>query len=163
MKTYKLFGFAFSAILLLMAGASYAQLSGNYTIGGTSPDFITISYAVNELQTNGVSGPVTFNLRSGTHEENGGTERVLYIEQQISGASDTNTVTFQPDVSTGGNVDNVILKRIVGSYDEKGWIAEIRSDGVSLKELTFEYADTSTAPFPSPNTSFSLVFFNRAG
>jgi hypothetical protein len=161
MKTYTLFGFAFTAILLMVAGVSQAQLSGNYTIGGGSPDFASISDAVNELQTNGVSGPVTFNLRSGTYEENNGTERVLYIEQQISGASDTNTVTFQPDAATSATVDDVILKRIVGSYDEKGWIAEIRSDGITLKELTIEYADTSTAAY-GPNTSFAFVYLQWA-
>ncbi len=161
MKTYKLFGFAITAILLLMVGVSYAQLSGNYTVGGSSPDFAKISDAVNELQTNGISGPVTLNLRSNTYEESGGTERVLYIEQQIDGISETNTITFQPDAATSATVDDVILKRIVGSYDEKGWIAEIRSDGITLKELTIEYADTSTAGY-HPNTSFAFVYLQWA-
>ena len=162
MKTYKLFGFVFTTILLMMAGVSYAQLSGNYTIGGSSPDYAAISDAVNELQTNGVSGSVTFNLRSNTYEESGGIERVLYIEQQINGVSETNTITFQPDAATGATVDDVILRRIVGSYDDRGWIAEIRSDGITLNELTFDFADTSTAGY-HPNTSFGLVFFQSGG
>jgi hypothetical protein len=142
--------------LIIVPEYSFAQLSGNYTIGGTNPDFTIISDAVNELLTNGVSGPVIFNLRSGTYEENGGTERVLYIDQQITGVSESNTITFQPDASTGANVDNVILKRIVGLYDERGWIVEIRSDRIILNELTIEYADTSTAGY-HPNTTFAPV------
>lgn len=155
MKTYKLLGFAFTTILL-MAGVSYAQLSGNYTIGGSSPDYVSISDAVNELQTNGISGPVVFNIRSSTYEENGGTERVLYIEQQISGVSETNLITFQPDAATGATVDDVILKRIVGSYNDDGWIVEIRSDGIVLNELTLDYADTSTAGY-HPNSTFAGI------
>jgi len=42
MKTYKLFGFVFTAILLLMVGVGQAQLSGNYTVGGSNPDFATL-------------------------------------------------------------------------------------------------------------------------
>lgn len=155
MKTYKLLGFAFTTILL-MAGVSYAQLSGNYTIGGSSPDYVSISDAVNELQTNGISGPVVFNILSSTYEENGGTERVLYIEQQISGVSETNLITFQPDAASGATVDDVILKRIVGSYNDAGWIVEIRSDGIVLNELTLDYADTSTAGY-HPDTTFAGI------
>jgi parallel beta-helix repeat protein len=131
-------------------------LIGNYTVGGSNPDFADISDAVTSLDTNGVSGPVTFELRPGIYLENDGTERVMYIPLQITGASDTNTVTFKPDMASGGTVDNVVLRRVVGSYDETGWIAEIRSDGITLKELTFEYADTSTVGY-NPNTSFALV------
>ena len=150
-------------VILLSVGYSrlFAQpLSGNYTIGGSNPDFATISDAVNALLTDGVAGPVNLNIRPGTYEENGGTDRTLYIDQQISGASQANPVTFQPDVAGGGNVDNVMLRRIVGPYSEAGWIAEIRSDGIILKELTIEYADTSTAGYP-PNSTFAPVHIEK--
>lgn len=65
-----------------------AQLSGTYTIGGTSPDYTTINLAVSALASSGVNGPVVFNIRPG-----------IYSEQVsipgISGASTVNTVTFQ--------------------------------------------------------------------
>ena len=64
-----------------MAGVNYAQLSGNYTVGGSNPDFASLPDVTSALQTQGVSGPVTFNLRAGTYETNGGTERALQIEE----------------------------------------------------------------------------------
>ncbi|RMH60781.1 MAG: hypothetical protein D6677_13080, partial [Calditrichaeota bacterium] len=129
-------------------------------MGGDNADFATISEAVDTLLNNGMTGPVSINIRPGTYEENGGADRVLYLDRQISGASQMNTLTFQPDVAGGGNVDNVILRRIVGSYEEKGWIAEIRSSGITLKDLTIEYADTSTAGY-HPNTSFAPVHIEK--
>ena len=66
---------------------------GAYTIGGSSPDFTDFFDAQNGLNCSGISGPVTFNVRSGT-----------YVGQvqltDISGMSSTNTVTFQ---SASGN------------------------------------------------------------
>ncbi|RMG94892.1 MAG: hypothetical protein D6706_13045, partial [Chloroflexi bacterium] len=62
-----------SVVILLLVGYSslLAQpLSGDYTIGGSNPDFATISDAVNALLTDGVAGPVNLNIRPGTYEEN---------------------------------------------------------------------------------------------
>ena len=44
-------------------------LSGTYTIGGTSPDYSSFSSAISSLVTNGVCGPVVFNVRNGTYSE----------------------------------------------------------------------------------------------
>ncbi len=65
-----------------------APLNGSYTIGGGSPDYTTINKAVEDVVVNGVSGPVTFNIASGTY-----TEQISI--QEIAGVSATNTVTFQ--------------------------------------------------------------------
>ena len=35
----------------------FAQLNGNYTIGGSSPNFTTLNGAVSALTTNGISAP----------------------------------------------------------------------------------------------------------
>ena len=37
-------------------------LSGTYTIGGSSPDFIDLASAVTPLHNCGISGPVVFNI-----------------------------------------------------------------------------------------------------
>ncbi|UCG27158.1 MAG: leucine-rich repeat domain-containing protein, partial [Bacteroidales bacterium] len=63
-------------------------LSGTYTIGPSSTDFLTFTEAVDSLISVGVGGPVTFNVESGTY-----TEQISIPE--ISGASATNTITFQ--------------------------------------------------------------------
>lgn len=65
-----------------------APLSGTYTVGGTTPDFPTISRAANALNSRGVSGAVTMNVRPGTYED------VLHLVT-IPGVSAANTVTFR--------------------------------------------------------------------
>lgn len=88
-------------ILLCVCGiCSQAQpLSGTYTIGGTTPNYPTITAAANALVSNGINGPVTFNIRNGTYNETVGINTV-------TGSSATNTVTFQ---SESGDSSLVII------------------------------------------------------
>ncbi len=74
-----------------------APLCGTYTIGGSSPDYATLDAAVNDLNTDGISCAVLFNVRDGSY--NGG-----QTINAIAGSSLTNTVTFQAEKGTGGNV-----------------------------------------------------------
>lgn len=62
-------------------------LNGTYTVGGVGADFADIAAAVLELNTCGISGPVTFNVAAGTYTG------AISIGQ-ITGSSATNTVTF---------------------------------------------------------------------
>ncbi|MCB0644856.1 MAG: hypothetical protein KDC44_24590, partial [Phaeodactylibacter sp.] len=82
MKTSMLF------LALCLPVYLFAQLNGDYTIGGNNPDFITISAAAAALQTQGEDGPVNLLIRDGVYEEqvqlNG-----------IPGASAFNPVVFQ--------------------------------------------------------------------
>jgi hypothetical protein len=64
----------------------YAPLSGNYTVGGTSPDYATLQDAVQALSL-GVGGPVVFTVAPGTY-----TGQVEI--GPVSGASSVNTITF---------------------------------------------------------------------
>lgn len=64
------------------------QLNGNYTIGGTTPNYPTISAAVNALIAQGVNGPVVFNIRNGVYNE----QATIPL---ITGASAVNTILFQ--------------------------------------------------------------------
>ncbi|MFK7786749.1 MAG: T9SS type A sorting domain-containing protein [Crocinitomicaceae bacterium] len=77
-------------VLTCLNFVASAQLSGSYTIGGTSPDYTTIANAVSALQSSGVSGPVTFNLRNGVYNEQ-------IVLSGWTGASSTNLVTFQSE------------------------------------------------------------------
>lgn len=65
-------------------------LCGSYTIGGISPDFATISDAVDILNLAGVSCPVTFMIRDGLYEEQ-------FTIEQVPGSSAANTVTFRSE------------------------------------------------------------------
>jgi hypothetical protein len=88
-----LIGFIFSYTL-------YAQpLSGNYTIGGSVPDYVSINAAVTALSTQGVNGAVTFLIRNGTYNEH-------ISLNSIAGASAANTITFR---SQSGDSTAVVL------------------------------------------------------
>jgi len=71
-------------------------LNGTYTIGASGADFPTFAAALTAMQNCGISGPVVFNVQSGTY-----TEQLSFPE--IGGASATNTITFQS--LTGVNTD----------------------------------------------------------
>ena len=72
-------------------------LSGNYTIGGTNPDFQTINNAIQSLTYCGVNGPVIFNIQAGNYNEQ------ISIPA-INGASDTNTITFKSQNNDSSSV-----------------------------------------------------------
>ena len=80
----------------ILSQSLFAQLSGNYTIGGTTPDFSTVQEAVDSLISQGVSGPVIFDIRTGTYIEN-------IVIPNISGTDSTNRITFQSE--TGDSTD----------------------------------------------------------
>lgn len=44
------------------------RMAGVYTIGGSNPDFSTFVIALQKIKSIGICGPVTFNLRNGTHQ-----------------------------------------------------------------------------------------------
>ncbi|MGI4871892.1 MAG: T9SS type A sorting domain-containing protein [Janthinobacterium lividum] len=57
------------ALLLGTAGGAWAQLTGNKTVGGTTPDYATIKAAIADLNTKGVgTNGVTFNIAAGYSE-----------------------------------------------------------------------------------------------
>ncbi len=89
------------AIVCVLASAQgWSQpLSGSYTIGGVSPNFTTITTALQQLDSFGVAGPVTFLIRNGTYNE------PLFIDS-VNGASEINTITFR---SESGDSSAVVL------------------------------------------------------
>jgi hypothetical protein len=63
-------------------------MSGTFTIGGLSPDFVTPQSAVAALKLKGLCGPVVFDIRPGTYQGQ------LKL-QEITGASAVNTITWR--------------------------------------------------------------------
>ncbi len=146
----KLFiGFYAIYSVIIFCGLSYSQpMSGNYTVGGNSPDFVTLQDAADAAMSNGVTGPVDFNIRPGTYMKDGGATTLLWINSSIVGASEVNKITFQSDISSGGNVDNVILQADFDSssiYYMK-YLVEIQTDYISFKNLSFRDADSMDTP-----------------
>ena len=80
-----------------------APLNGTYTVG-TSGAYVTITAAVNDLNTRGVSGPVTFNLINNNYSTN---ETFPIIINNFVGSSITNKLTIKPTLAntviTGNN------------------------------------------------------------
>lgn len=67
----------------------YSALSGSYDIGGGFNDFPNLVSAVSALTGAGMSGPVTFNVYSGTYDGQ------VIIPNTISGLSSENPLVFQ--------------------------------------------------------------------
>jgi hypothetical protein len=100
-----------------------SSLAGNFTIGGASPDYATFSAAVSDLNNYGVCGPVVFDVRSGTYNEQ--------IDLgQIAGTSAINTITFRSET---GNKPDVNL-----TYSSTAYTSNyvVRLSGASF--VTFE-------------------------
>jgi hypothetical protein len=76
-------------------------LSGTYYVG-TGGHFTTITQAVNYLNSNGVSGPVTFLLNNSTYST---AETFPITINQFSGTSVTNKVTFKPAPSKNVRIE----------------------------------------------------------
>ena len=81
----------------LVGYACDSLLHGNYTIGGSNPDFATVADAKLALSYCGINGPVTFHMRPGTYQD-------MDFRGNYIGQSETNTITFQ-----GDNVNTVIV------------------------------------------------------
>jgi hypothetical protein len=130
--------------LLPLAMLNAQPMSGNYTVGGTSPDFATLQDAADALKRRGVSGPVFFNIRPGVYERNGGNNTVLRLDTLVAGVSAANRITFQPDAASGGHVDNVIpqFNRTNPSTADRD-LVRIQLDFVTLRNLTLQEIDSS--------------------
>lgn len=100
-------------------------LNGNYVIG-TGGNYATVAAAVTALNSNGVSGPVVFNIKNGTY-----TGRITI--NQITGASATNTITFRGESRTG-----TILTYSGSSGTDRATVVLNGTDYIRFKNLTIQ-------------------------
>ncbi|MCF8297939.1 MAG: right-handed parallel beta-helix repeat-containing protein [Saprospiraceae bacterium] len=128
MKTFTKFLTAFVAIILIISSHNAnAQLSGSYTIG-PSGNYTSFGAAVTALGS-GVSGPVVFNVASGTY-----TEQITI--GTITGVSATSTITFK---SASGDSSTVV---ITGSG---AYILQLNgADYITIKGMTIQTTATSS-------------------
>lgn len=110
-------------------------LSGDYTIGGTNPDFVDLAAAKVQLEFCGLGGPVTFHLRPGTYSD-------FTFDENYTGQSAVNTITFQ-----GDNKNTVIL--VNNSTDAGanvfGAVTLLNVKDYIFKNLTIQGKDDATA------------------
>lgn len=97
------------------------SLCGNYTIGGTTPDFINLKSAVNYAAKAGISCAIVFNIRDGVYNE-------ADTINAIPGSSAINTLTFQ---SESGDSSKVVFSQ-GADYTAPNPILRI-NDGIYIK------------------------------
>lgn len=119
-------------------------MSGTYTIGGTSPDYMTFNSAISDLIINGVCGPVTFNVRPGTYYEQ-------VTIPSILGTSSLNKIIFQSE--TGVNTSVVINNTIAGNTST---IYLNNSDYIGFKNMTITSTNGATAGNVDLNNIISI-------
>jgi hypothetical protein len=129
--------------LICLPWMANAQLSGTYTVGGTTPNYPTLDSAVNHLEAVGVSGAVTFNIRQGTYS----TQVQL---DSVQGTSSSNTVTFKSDPA---NTSDVWIQYSASSSSANFVWKFNGSDHIRLLNLKFRSLGTSY----SRNIEFGLL------
>jgi hypothetical protein len=114
---------------------AHDPLSGVYYIRTSTPDFTNFTDAVTALNSWGVSGPVTMIVDTGTYNEH-------VSLSQITGASATNTVSFQ---SVNGINSSVKLQyAATGSADN--YVFQLNgADYIRVNDITIK--STSTANY----------------
>jgi pectin methylesterase-like acyl-CoA thioesterase len=140
-------------LLCLPSNPLFAQLSGNYTIGNGG-NFTNFSDAVSALQTQGINADVTFNVISGTYNEQ-------IVMQNFTGMT-LYTVKFQ---SQAGFADSVTLWFESQTFD---FNYVVKLDGVrniTFKDLTFHgtgatYSRIFLMESPTYNTG-NIKFINN--
>ncbi len=148
----------FVLICAFTAGSlpTFAQLNGTYTIGGTSPDYLTFTDAVNAMVNSGLTGGVVFNVRAGTYTEQ------LNIPE-IGGVNSNDSIVFQ---SENGIQSSVIL-RFGASSSLDNWVLDIDgTDWITFKDMTmksfggFNYGTIMKIGNEARHVNFQNVLFN---
>lgn len=110
-------------------------LRGDYTVGGTNPDFTDIIAAKEALEFCGLGGPVVFHLRPGTYTD-------FDFDENYIGQSAVNTITFQ-----GDDVNTVIVtnNHSDAGANTYGAVTLVNVKDYSFKNLTIQGNDNATA------------------
>ena len=156
-------------LIIILANLNInAQLSGTYIVGGPNGDYPNPSLAIQTLVQQGVSGPVVFEIYSGSY----------YVKEAIPpivGTSLHNTVTFISQTQNADDVEfynttndnassyiillkggqNIIFKNI--EFCQKG----TTSGCIRLSNMSgniFLYSNLFSAPYYNKNTSVNSLF-----
>ena len=148
--------------VLLFCSQALAQLSGTYTINPAGGDFVSkncksFGEAVDSLISQGVGGPVTFNIADGFYTGQ-------YIMSAIPNVSATDTVLFQ---SASGDSSKVSLIYTYFNDSQKNHIIKIDgADYVTFKGITFNassgYEYMGRAIYFGDSPSHHINFLNCA-
>lgn len=112
---------------------SFCQLSGTKIIGTAPSDYTTFNDAVSDLITYGVNGPVVFDVKAGTYNEQ------IFIPK-INGASSINTITFQ---SQDSDTASVKLSYSPSGYEDDYTIWLYAANHITFHDLTLSSTGTT--------------------
>ncbi|MBL8007233.1 MAG: T9SS type A sorting domain-containing protein [Ignavibacteria bacterium] len=141
-KSIKLFYFIVISLISFLNAFS-TPLNGTYTIG-SGGDYATINSAYNDAFTQGIDGPVIFDIITGTY-----TEHILTAE--IPGSSTINTVTFK---SQSGNSADVLI-------NPTGFDFSVFTSNSIFKELSIDISASNVIDIDGENISFINNNFNN--
>lgn len=96
------------------AATPFAPLAGTYTVGGTSPDYPTLTAAAFAITNLGASAPVTFRVRNGTYDE------------QITIGTITRTVALDDLVTFEAETSGLAVWTHSGSGASNNWLIRLR-------------------------------------
>ena len=82
-----------SGTIFTFTPQTISALAGTYTVGGTSPNFPTLSEGAMSLNRNGISAPVVINIRPGTYDD-------IFHLINVAGTSGTNILTVIKESGT---------------------------------------------------------------
>ncbi|HPS26199.1 MAG TPA: hypothetical protein PK269_01235, partial [Bacteroidales bacterium] len=126
-------------------------LSGTFTIG-SGGNFPTFGSALNSLVNCGISGPVIFNVLSGTYQEQ-------LLIPEIPGASGTNTIVFQ---SASGDYNDVVLQYAASTAYDNYTVFLNGADHITFKNISLAARGASYANVVrySGNATYNTFFHN---
>ncbi len=108
---------------------------GSYLVGDSTSDFLSLTTAINFISSNGICGPVVFNIKPGTY-----TGR--YTIPAILGSSAVNTIT----IKSLANDSNSVTLAATASGTTDNWIVKLSgAKYVTLKNLKFTPLNTTYA------------------
>ena len=128
----------FNTILFLLfsfilARTSQAQLSGTYTVGGSSPNFPTLDSAFNFMEKNGISGNVNLKVRNGRYA-------LRTTIDSIKGASASQKIKVGPDPN---NTSPVVFWN-KNTTTQSNYLMNIRMGYLEFDSVEFSIDSTST-------------------
>ncbi len=126
-----------------ITGTVAYALAGSYTIGGSAPDFVNFTAALDALKLGGISDTVVFNVRDTT-----------YIEQllfpSIKGTENGYPITFR---SQSGDSTGVILSYTTNSYNYNYIVGFDGASNIRFERITLK----------TTGTSYSQLIYFRGG
>ncbi|MBN2662390.1 MAG: right-handed parallel beta-helix repeat-containing protein [Bacteroidales bacterium] len=115
-------------------------LSGLYSIGWAAEDhYQTLFQAITDLETNGVDGPVIFELSA---DYNTSPEAYPIYINNFAGSSQTNTLTIRPAAGTQHNIQRDVAVAVLGIMADNV-IIDGSNNGTNSRDLTFSTTNTS--------------------